>query len=78
MMSTQTREVKAVHVADLDNLLKTYGQLQDFVDGNLKCQICSDVVTLANVGSIKRADNKLALICNKTSCYSKIIKNIQR
>ena len=75
MMSTQAKEIKAVHIADLENLLKKYGQFRDFNSGNTKCHICSDVVSMTNVGSMKLENEKFVFTCNKTSCYDQIVKN---
>ncbi len=75
MMSNESKEVKAVHIADLENLLKRYGQLDDFKNNAIKCQICQEIVSTDNVGSVKLKDNKLQFTCNKRSCYNEIIKN---
>lgn len=77
MMPTQTKEIQAVHVAELKGVLARYGTLQDFTDGKVKCQICSDTVTLKNAGSIMRIGENLTMTCNKTSCYLKIIESQQ-
>lgn len=75
-MSIRYKEIKAVHIADLSNLLKKYNQLQDFDSGNVKCYVCSDVITLENAGSVKHKGGRLYLTCNKTSCYGKVVKNM--
>ena len=75
MMSVQNKEIKAVHIADLSNLLKKYGQLEDFFEGRIQCMICNDVVSPTNVGSMQLADKRLIFACNKVSCYNQIVKN---
>ena len=77
MMSTQSKEIKAVHVADLEDLLRKYGQLQDFNDGKMMCYTCNDKISVENAGSIKRANGKFLFTCNKISCYNQIVKNMQ-
>jgi len=77
MMPTENKEIKAVHVTDLENLLKKYEQLEDFNSGDMKCQICSDIVSSKNAGSVKLTNNRLAFTCNKVSCYNQIVKNTQ-
>lgn len=73
MMSAQRGEIKAIHIADLENLLKNYGQLDDFVNGQMKCPICSDKISLDNAGSAKKVNGQLVLACNKVLCYEQII-----
>jgi len=73
-MSTENKEIKAVHVADLEELLKKYDQLDEFNQGEIKCQICSDIVTSKNVGSVQLKNNKLTFTCSKIYCYNQIIK----
>lgn len=77
MMSMQSKEIKAIHMADLDNLLKKYDQLEDFTGGNVRCQVCNDLISRMNVGSIRFTGGKLAFACSKTSCYGQIVKNTQ-
>ena len=74
-MATVVKEIKVVHVADLDSLLEAHNQLQDFVNGNIKCQICSNKITRKNAGGVKRVNGKLSFVCNTTSCYRKILKS---
>ena len=74
MMSVQNKEIKAVHIADLDNLLKKYDQLQDFHNGEIRCQICSNEITPKNVGSMKLTNNKFLFFCNNASCCDQIVK----
>ena len=75
-MFTQSKEIKVVHIADLNNLLKKYDQLQEYSSGNMKCHICSIVITPTNAGSIKLVNGKFVFACNQISCYDQIVKNI--
>ena len=76
-MSAQNKEIKAVHIADLNNLLKKYDQLQDYSSGNMKCHVCSIVISPTNVGSIKLVNGKFVFACDQMSCYNQIVKNIR-
>ncbi len=78
MMHTQSKEIKAVHIADLDNLLKKYDQIQDFRSGNIKCHVCSNEISQTNVGSMKLVSEKFVFACNKMSCYDQIVKNTRQ
>ena len=73
MISAQNGEIKAIHITDLENFLRTYGQLEDFVSGQMKCLICSDQISLDNAGSAKKVNGKIVLACNKMRCYDQII-----
>lgn len=77
-VSTQSKEIKAVHIADLDDILKKYGQLQDFHSGNMKCHVCYHEISSTNVGSMKLVNEKFVFACNKISCYDKIVKTIHK
>ncbi|TAK18499.1 MAG: hypothetical protein EPO37_05460 [Nitrosarchaeum sp.] len=74
MMSVEDKEIKAVHITDLEKLLQKYEQSDDFNNGQIKCHICSDTVSMNNVGSIQLLDNRLRLTCNKIACYDQIVK----
>ena len=77
MISIQNKEIKAIHIADLTDLLKKYDQLENFNNGNVRCQICSDAISSMNIGSIKLVNKKFAFICSKTYCYNQIFKITQ-
>jgi len=74
MMTTENAEIKALHVADLQDLLEKYEQLDDFKNEKIHCQICSDIISSKNVGSVKLQNNNLVFTCSKISCYNAIIK----
>lgn len=67
-------EIKAVHVADLADMLARHGQLDDFENGRLTCTICSDTITLDNAGSLRFIDGKLVFACSKMSCYDEVVR----
>lgn len=77
MMSMQGKEIKAVHIADLNNLLKKYDRLEDFSGGRIQCMICNDAVSPTNVGSMQLAGKRLVFACSKISCYNQVVKNAQ-
>ena len=71
-------EIKAVHVADLADMLAGHGQLEDFENGRLACAVCSDMITLDNVGSLRFIDGKLVFACGKMSCYDEVVRIASR
>ena len=75
MLATQNGEIKAIHIADLEDLLKRHGQLDDFVGGRMKCPSCFDVITSENAGSMKKVSGRFVLACNKIPCYEYVIKS---
>ena len=78
IMSALDKEIKAVHVADLGQILDKYGQREDFEEGRMKCLVCSHTVSMDNVGSLRFVDGKIVLTCNTTSCYTEVVKTIMR
>lgn len=68
------KEIKAVHVADLASMLGRHGQLEDFEGGHIACAVCSDTITMDNVGSLRLVDGKLVFACHKISCYDEIVR----
>ena len=73
MPALKKMTIKAVHIADLEPILKKYGRDDAFRSGSMKCAVCSGAVTPDNVGSIKFAEGGPTLACNKVSCYEEIV-----
>lgn len=69
-----TKELKAVHMADLASMLGRHGQLDDFENGRIACTVCADTITLDNVGSLRIVDGKLVFACRNISCYDEIVR----
>lgn len=74
MQAEEKRELKAVHTQDLSQLLQKFNQYDEFVNGQISCDICKDKISKENVGSIRLKSDKLVFTCNKSSCYNKLIK----
>lgn len=74
MQVGEKRELKAVHTSDLSEILRKFGQYDDFVNNKIKCDVCSDPISESNLGSIRRKDNGLIFVCNKSSCYNEVVK----
>lgn len=74
MQIDEKHELKTVHVNDLDEILKSHGQLEEFRNGEINCIICNSKISNENVGSLQLNDNKLLFSCNKSSCYDKLIE----
>ena len=74
MPNPEKKELKAIHTTDLTEILKKFGQLDDFVQDKISCIICKTKITKENVGSIKFENEKLLFTCNKSSCYNEIVQ----
>ncbi|MBM2819864.1 MAG: hypothetical protein HW410_1546 [Nitrosarchaeum sp.] len=74
MQIIEKKEIKAVHMTDLADLLKKFDQLEDFTNGNIKCEICSDILINTNIGSLKLKNERLIFSCNKPACFNKMVK----
>lgn len=74
MAMAGTVEIKAVHVADLAGMLDRHGQLEDFKAGRIACTVCSDTITMDNVGSLRLVDGKIVFACRNITCYDEIVK----
>ena len=69
-----TKEIKAVHIADLADMLGRHGQLEDFEKGRMACAVCAETITLDNAGSLRLVDGKVVFACRKFSCYDELVR----
>ena len=69
-----TKEIKAVHMADLAGILGRHGQLGDFEEGRIACSVCAETITRDNAGSLRFVDGKLVFACRKFSCYDELVR----
>lgn len=77
MQTEQRRELKAVHTTDLSNILQKLKMSEQFNQGKILCTICNDVITLENIGSLKKISGNIVFTCNKSTCYNELVKNTE-
>lgn len=73
MQSTKTT-INAIHEFDLEGFLDKLGLLENLKNGNMKCGICGDVLTLPTIGAIFMDGDAVKLACNKPHCYHEALK----
>jgi len=71
------RELKAVHSADLINLLQKLDIHEGFMNGEFRCSICGDSINLTNVGSMKKIEGEIRFTCSKPTCYNEVVKTMK-
>ena len=74
MQSEQERELKAIHASDLSDLLQKFEIYDKFTNSEITCNVCEDIISNKNVGSIQKLSGKLLFTCNKPTCYNKVVK----
>ena len=74
MISKKT-QIKAVFDADLEKVLKQTGQINEFVNNELKCAYCGTMISGANLSIIipSVTDEQVVLhfCCNSLECLNK-------
>ncbi len=68
------KEVEAIHKHDLEELLKNFGLLEEFKNGNIKCQFCRDTIGEKNFGAIFPSGEDILFSCSKLECMTKLPK----
>lgn len=75
-MSKNKTSVQAILNTDLEKLLMQTDQLSDFIDGELKCCKCGNVITADNISLLipEEVDNviKFKFVCTKLECNTNI------
>ena len=65
--------IPAIHANDLVGVLQKYNLLHDIQNGRSRCTECSKILTLDNLGSMRRRDGKLVFTCNDILCYYNVV-----
>jgi len=77
MQTEQKRELKAIHTSDLTDILQKLDVIMDFKNGKISCNVCGDLITFENIGSLKKIIDKVIFTCNKPSCYNEVVKTMK-
>lgn len=66
--------VNAIMDKDLKQILIQTGQFEDFINGNLKCECCGNIITIDNISTLVPYDTdkgiKLKFYCNNIDCVN--------
>ena len=68
------KEIEAVHIHDLEILLKNLNLFDLFENGEIKCHFGSEVLRRNNFGAIYPEQGKILFSCSKLECLSNISK----
>jgi len=69
-MEKETKQLKAVHQRDLDNLLGRFGIKEKFQRGELVCKFCKDTINRENIYAFLPESGMVNIICDKAECIS--------
>ena len=63
--------VTAIHIDDLERILKRLKLYEPVINGKVKCYFCNETLTLENIGGILSVNGETVLICDKPGCLIK-------
>ncbi len=61
-------EIKGIRDSDIDAFLEKFGELENFIQGKIKCNCCAEPISMANLGGFIIKNNRLVIFCNHTDC----------
>ncbi len=66
--------VTAIHIDDLEGVLKRLRVHEEVLKGRAKCYFCGTRLSLDNIGGFLMVNGKLALVCDRPDCLAKAAK----
>jgi len=70
MNDENKEELNLLYDDDLLPVLERLGLKERFLNGELKCSVCRDVITMDNFYSLYYESNEVKFGCNKKSCIN--------
>lgn len=64
-------EIPAIHDKDLLLILEELHLLEKINDKKLNCSNCNEVITIENLGALKKQNDKILIICDNPECIAK-------
>jgi hypothetical protein len=61
-------KVKAIATDEIALFLSKAGVLDEVEKGYIRCAKCDSIITLQNIGMIKRKEDKLLIFCDNEQC----------
>ncbi len=76
-MEQEKKQVNTVHENDLINLLERLGIKDRFINKELLCKFCGNVVNKENIYSVLPESGGVNLICDKPECITKLLEYLE-
>ena len=71
--------IRAIHDADLVNVLRRLGLYEDVVEGRRRCFACGREVRLDNVGGLfKGMDGEVKFVCGDVKCLMMAVEETSK
>ena len=77
-MQSTDKVIPAIHANDLIGVLQKYDLLDGIERGLRKCTECSKILSLNNLGSLRRRDGKLVFTCDNILCYYNVVNKSKK
>lgn len=72
-----TQKIKAVFDSELAKVLSDLKLIDKINNGEVKCFLCGDKITLESLQYIVPKNKKIVISCNKANCIIKIENDIK-
>lgn len=63
-------KVLAVHENDIEMMITNLNLNEDIKNGEIKCDICGEIIDLNNIGALVKIEGTIKFICDKSICLS--------
>lgn len=72
MKKKKIKRIKIIAENSLKKFLLRNNIYNKFINNEIRCEICNDIVNFENIGAFKIQNEKIIFICNKTLCVQKV------
>lgn len=71
-------KIKAVHADDVCDFLKSIGEYEKILNGEIMCKYCGEKITLNNISTIFPSNREVCYCCNKDGCIERFLNERQK
>ena len=70
----EKEKIYSIHEADFIDYLTSLGILENIINGEYRCKICSEKLTLENIGALIPINKQIVIVCDKLLCVNDVIE----
>lgn len=74
-MAIKKQTVRAVHDADLDELIRNLGLLEPLGKRELRCALCGKSITKEDIACFYAEENEVKVCCKSIECFEKALES---
>jgi len=76
-MEREKEVIRTIYHKDVANFFESIGLSEKLANGEIRCSVCGEIITLDNFRAVARKSENLLFCCDKESCIHEFTSRLR-